>query len=107
MDEPTDMVKFYNDGMQLVQARAIEKNISFDKFFRDEWGLEAENVMTFDSEYFDDPDRRDMYVFLSAVQDNDIFVALEYIWLAVHGEVLTENVLRREIFRFKDIGIRF
>lgn len=99
--------QFYNSCMELIRAEAIEKNIQFDGYYREKWKIEAEHVMTFDSEYFEDPERRNLYVFLSALVNQDIYEFLEYIWPLVFDEDISENFIHREIYLLKEKGVKF
>jgi hypothetical protein len=99
--------EFFSDAMELIRAEAIERNIQFDGYFRSKWEVEAENVMTFDSEYFEDPYKRNLYVYLSALVNQDIYEMLEYIWPFVNDEDLDENIIHREIYFLKELGVQF
>jgi len=99
--------QFFHNAMELIRAEAIEKGIQFDGYFRAKWELEAENVMTFDSEYFEDPYKRNLYVYLSALVNQDIYEMLEYIWPFVNDEDLDENIIHREIYLLKEKDVKF
>lgn len=102
-----DLEEFRNNSMEVIRAEAIERNIQFDGYYRTKWEIEADNVMTFDSEYFEDPQRRDLYVFLAALVNHDIYDFLEYIWPLVYDEDISENFIHREIYLLKEKGVKF
>ncbi|MGE8528528.1 hypothetical protein [Chryseobacterium rhizosphaerae] len=106
-DSADNIPEFYNDAMELIRAEAIERNIKFDKYFRGKWEIEADNVMTFDQEYFEDQQRRDLYVFLAGLINQDIYEFLEYIWPFAFDEDISENSIQREIYKLKEKGVRF
>jgi len=106
-DDADNISEFYKDAMELIRSEAIERNIVFDGYFKDKWKIEAENVMTFDSEYFEDSDRRDLYVFLSALVNQDIYDFLEYVWPFVFNEDISENSVHREIYKLQEKGVKF
>ncbi|WP_288435390.1 hypothetical protein [uncultured Chryseobacterium sp.] len=107
VDDGFGSKEFYNDAMELIRSEAIERDIQFDGYFRMKWEIEAENVMSFDSEYFEDVQRRDLYVFLSGLVNQDIYEFLEYIWPSIFDEDISENNLHREIYKLKEKGVTF
>ncbi|MGK6342816.1 hypothetical protein ACMGDK_11290 [Chryseobacterium sp. DT-3] len=107
MDAPEDINDFYETSMGVIHSEAVERKIEFDGYFRTKWEIESNNVMTFDKEYFEDLQRKELYVFLAALIDEDIFEYLEYVWSLYKGEDLTENILHREIYLLKEKGVRF
>lgn len=102
-----DIPGFFDDAMELIRSEAIERNIVFDGYFREKWKIEAEHVMTFDSAYFEDKEKRNLYVYLSALNNHDIYEMVEYIWPIVFDEDLTENFLHREIYFLQEKGVKF
>ncbi|WP_073336954.1 hypothetical protein [Chryseobacterium carnipullorum] len=107
MDMAEDPEGVYNDVMELIREEAIEKEIEYDGYYRIKWEEEAENVMTFDKDYFENKDRRDLYIFKSALDDKEIFHLLHYIWNLAKGEDLNENILHREIYTLQEKGVKF
>lgn len=102
-----DLDELFDVSIGVIQYAAVEKNIEFDGYFRTKWEIEAENVMTFDDEYFENEQRSELYVYLAALVDKDTFDYLEYVWELVKNEKLTENVLHREIYFLKEKGVGF
>lgn len=97
----------YEDMITFIQYQANEKKIEFDGFFRTKWEIEAEHPMTFNDEYFENEERSELFVYLAAEKDNDVFSWLEYAWNITHDEKLTENVLHQEIYLLKEKGVTF
>ncbi|WP_312398357.1 hypothetical protein [Chryseobacterium sp.] len=97
----------YEDMIGFIQYQTNEKKIEFDGFFRTKWEIEAEHPMTFDDEYFENEERSELFVYLAAEIDNEVFSWLEYAWNITHDEKMTENVLHREIFLLKEKGVTF
>ncbi len=102
-----DMDQFFDSAMELIRSEAIERKIQFDGYFRTRWEIEADNVMSFDSDYFEDKNRRNLYVYLSALINQDIFEMVEYIWPFMQDEDLDENILHREIYFLQEKGVKF
>lgn len=107
MDAPEDINDFYESSMGIIHYEAVERKIEFDGYFQNKWEKEAENVISFNQEYFEDRDRGKLYVFLSASVNKDIFDLLHYVWRLVKDEELTDNVLHREIYNLKEKGVKF
>ena len=98
---------FYENAIGILHYEANEKNIEFDGYFRTKWEIEAEHPMTFDEEYFENENRSELYVYLAAEIDSEIFDCLKYAYDLVHEEKLTREVLHKEIFLLKEARINF
>jgi hypothetical protein len=105
--EITDLDEFYNCAIGLTQYEAVQKNIEFDDFFRGRWEIAAEHPLSFDEEYFENEERSELYVFLAALVDPEIFEAVNFIWQTVRGREVTEDILHQEIGKLKMEGIKF
>ena len=106
-DDPDNMVGFYDDAMNLIRGAAADKNIEFDGYFKERWEISADTIIDFDEDYFEDEDRRDLYVFLSALVDEEIFAYLHYVWHHVFHQELTEDIVERRILELKEKGASF
>jgi hypothetical protein len=102
-----DMDEFYNNAIGLTQYEAVQKNIEFDGFFREKFEIAAEHPLSFDEEYFENEERSELYVFLSAIVDPEIFEAVNFIWLTVRGQIVSEDILQQEIEKLKKEGVKF
>lgn len=97
----------YETMIGFIQYQANQKGIEFDGFFRTKWEIAADHPMTFDDEYFENENRSELYVYLAAEKDKNVFSWLEYAWNITHDEKLTENILHREIYLLKENGTKF
>lgn len=102
--EPTLL---FENAIGLLQYAAVQKNIEFDGYFRTKWEIEAEHPMTFDNEYFEDENRSELYVYLAAEADHEIYECLEYVYNLTHDEKLSKNILHKEIYELKEKGVSF
>lgn len=107
MDAADDPEGFYESAIGLIQYEAVQKNIQFDDYFKTKWEIAAEHPVTFDEAYFENEQRSELYVYLAALIDKEIFNYLEYSWNLIMDEKLTENVLHREIYLLKEQGVKF
>jgi hypothetical protein len=98
---------FYDNAIGLLQYAAVQKNIEFDGYFRTKWEIAADHPMTFDEEYFENENRSELYVYLSAEADSEIFECLEYAYNLAHDEKLSRDILHREIYLLKEKGVTF
>lgn len=103
-DDPFDL---FETGVGLIQYFAIEKKIEFDGYFRTKWKIEAEHPMTFDQEYFENENRSELFVYLAAEADHEIYECLEYIYNLTHEQNLSKNILHKEIYELKEKGVTF
>lgn len=106
-EDPESLTELYDDMIGFIQYQANEKKIEFDGFFRSKWEIEAEHPMTFDEKYFEDENRSELYVYLAAERDEEVFSWLEYAWNLTHEEKLTEDILHREIYNLREKGVGF
>lgn len=106
-DDPEDFESLYNDSMELIRGAAVEKNIEFDDYYLSRWKTAADNILNFDEKYFSDNEKRDLYVFLSAQIDQDIYNYLEYIWHIIYDEKLTMNLIENKAKILIDKGVKF
>ncbi len=99
--------EFYDAAIGLTQYEAVQKNIEFDGFFRERWEIAAEHPLSFDEEYFENEERSELYVFLAALVDAEIFEAVNFIWHTIRGQEVSEDILHQEIEKLKLEGIKF
>jgi hypothetical protein len=107
VDDPEDFESLYNDSMELIRGAAVEKNIEFDDYYLSRWKTAADNIVNFDEKYFSDNEKRDLYVFLSAQIDQDIYSYLEYIWPIIYNEKLTMKLIENKAKILIDKGVKF
>ena len=98
---------FYENSIGLLQYAAVQKDIEFDGYFRTKWEFEADHPMTFDDEYFENEYRSELYVYLSAEVDTEIFEGLKYAYDLTHDQKLTTALLHKEIYLLKEQGVKF
>lgn len=106
LEDPTE--DQYLESMDLIRSCAIGKNIEFDGYFIQRWKESADTIINFDEEYFDDPDKTELYVFLSAAIDKDIFEFLQIVYQNILKLRLTKELVHEKIeFLTKEKGIKF
>lgn len=98
---------FFENAIGILQYAAVQKNIEFDGYFRTKWEIAADHPMTFDEEYFENENRSELYVYLAAEADSEIFDCLKYAYDLVHEEKLTTQILYKEIYLLKEQGVSF
>lgn len=98
---------FFENAIGILQYAAVQKNIEFDGYFRTKWEIAADHPMTFDEEYFENEYRSELYVYLAAEADSEIFDSLKYAYDLVHEEKLTTQILHKEIYLLKEQGVEF
>ena len=93
INQEIDSKDIYNDSMNILRSCAVEKNIEFDGYFQKRWEESADTIINFDEDYFEDEDRRDLYIFLSAMVDSEIFKNLKIIFLHLFQIEITKEFL--------------
>ena len=112
--DPTETIEHkLKESMELVHSCAVEKGIQFDGYFTQRWKDAADTIVSFDEDYFDDPDKRDLYVYLSAMVDDEIFGFLNSVYMTFEytgfdRPPLTKEILEQKIhYLTKEKGVRF
>lgn len=65
--------QYYNDCIDYLVHLADKRGIEFDGYFREKWIESSDTVYNFDDEYFDDIDRKKLYIYLSCLVDEIVF----------------------------------
>ena len=105
--------EIHRDTMELIRDAAVQKNIEFDGYFTERWKESADTIVNFDEDYFDDPDKRDLYVYLAAMVDDEIFGFVNQYHRAIEQSGfdrvdLTKEELQKRIDHLtKEKGVRF
>ena len=98
----------YPEAMDLIRSCAVEKNIEFDGYFQRRWEESADSIINFNEDYFDDPERTELYVHLSASEDDEIFEFLQMVYDKLFSiEITHETVFDRIKFLTKEKGVKF
>ena len=98
----------YEEAMRLLRSCADEKDIEFDGYFNQRWIDSADNIINFDEEYFDDLKRIELYVYLSAAVDREIYFFLEHLHDELFNAELTPQLVKDKIeYLTKEKGVRF
>lgn len=106
LEDPHDQI--YNEAMDLVKSCADEKGIEFDGYFHQRWIESADTVLNFDEEYFDDPDRIELYVYLSALVDEQIFGFLNQVYHFFEQKAITKEIIKDKVHYLSKIkGVTF
>ncbi|WP_312820323.1 hypothetical protein [Kaistella carnis] len=106
LEDPNEDI--YAESMDLIRSCADEKGIEFDGYFKQRWKDSADTIVSFDEEYFDDPDRTELYVFLSAMVDEKIFSFLNQVYYFYEHKDITKELVQDKIeYLTKIKGVRF
>lgn len=95
----------YNEAVESVLHQCLDKKIKFDEYYRKQWGISMDGFSNFEVGYFKDSKERDLYIFLAALADGEIFNHLKEIWKREKNEELCGTVLFKEIYSLKDQGV--
>lgn len=98
----------FNNASWILQEFAEAKKIEYLGYFRTKFEKNSEFLRIQSHPFLDDQtEKRNLYVFMSAQDDPEIFECLSYVYNITHDEVLTENVLKKEILNINRWGIIF
>lgn len=107
-DSPYSRESVFNNASWVLQDFAESKNIEYVGYFRTKYEKNSE-LLRFQSHSFLDEqkEKRNLYVFMSAQDDSDIFDCLKYIYSFTSDIELNDDVLKKEIYDINKWGIIF
>ena len=106
-NEPLEVTSYLNDCMDLLHGFAQEKGIEFDGYFQERWEDAADTIVNFDEDYFENRDRKNLYVFLSALYDDEVFDYLQGAYAIAHLEAPTQEWVKLQVDGLIAKGVRF
>lgn len=107
-DSPYSREAVFNGASWILQEYAESKKIEYVGYFRTKFEKNREFSQIGSHPYLDlMKEKRNLYVFMSAQDDQDVFVCLKYVYDKTHDEGLTPEVLKKEIFEVNQWGIIF
>lgn len=106
-NEPLDISSYLNDCMDLLHGLAQEKGIEFDGYFQERWKDSADTIVDFDEDYFENRDRKNLYVFLSALYDDEVFEYLTIAYEIANLEAPTQEWVKLQVDGLVGKGVGF
>jgi hypothetical protein len=107
INDPLDSEGYLNDCMDLLHVFAQEKGIEFDGYFQERWEDAADTIVNFDEDYFENRDRKNLYVFLSALYDDEVFDYLQRAYAIAKLEAPTQEWVKLQVDDLISKGVRF
>lgn len=106
-NESKDRSLYLNDCMDLLHGIAQEKGIEFDGYFQERWEDSADTIVDFDEDYFENRNRKNLYVFLSALYDDEVFGHLQQAYEIAKLEAPTKEWVKQQVDGLIGKGVRF
>lgn len=106
-NDPTDMKRYWEDAFGLIQEAADKKGIEFDGYLHEKWEDAAENITQFNEYYFEDENRIKLYVYLSALYNEEIMNHLKDAYKVASLPEPTEVDIKAEVDALIKAGTRF
>ena len=106
-NEPQNVSSYLNDCMDLLHGFAQEKGIEFDGYFQERWEDSADTIVNFDEDYFENRDRKNLYVFLCALYDDEVFDYLQSAYTIAKLEAPTQEWVKLQVDGLIAKGVRF
>lgn len=91
----------------MLHGYAQEKGIEFDGYFKERWEDSANTIIEFDEEYFDNQDRKKLYVYLSALYDDEVYKYLKNAYEVAQLEAPNKEWVKQQVDGLIDKGVRF
>lgn len=102
-DDPEDIESYLRDVFGLLHDEATKRNIEFDGYFQTKWEESSNTISDFDEDYFEDIDRRNLYVYKSAEANPDVFELLQFAYSIASLTPPTIDDIKNEIFILEQI----
>lgn len=107
IDDPEDLEGYMKDAFSLIHGEAQRKGHEFDEYFQKKWEDAANTITQFNEHYFDNEDRIALYVFLSAMIDDEILSFLDDAYEIICQPPLSREKIQLEINKLIEKGTRF
>ncbi|PTT35934.1 hypothetical protein DBR28_11660 [Chryseobacterium sp. HMWF028] len=107
IDDPSDLEGYMLDAMDLVHGEAQRKKHEFDGYFQTKWEDASETITQFNVHYFNNTDIKWLYVYLSAMIDDDILGYLDDVYEVISKPTLSREKIQLEINKLIEKGTRF
>lgn len=107
IDDPIDKETYFKDVISFIHGEAQKKGHEFDDYFQTKWENAADTITQFNEYYFDDLNRQKLYVYLSAIIDDEIFGYLNDAQEVAESKLFTKESLKDEIDFLINIGTKF
>lgn len=107
IDDPYDIQAYLDDAMDFIHGEAQIREHVFDGYFQEKWEESAATISEFNENYFEDRDRKNLYVYLSALWDPVIMGYLQDAYEVAHIQPLSEDDIQKKVTDLKEKGVRF
>ena len=107
IDDPGNLETYFNDCFSFIVGEADSRGIEFEGYFKSKWEDSANTIYEFDDEYFDNIDRKKLFVYSSCLYNQDIFNILKDAYEVVEINPPNEHEIREEVKKLLDAGIDF
>lgn len=106
IDDPS-METYFKDAISLIHGEAQRKGHEFDDYFQTKWEDSANTITQFNEFYFDDKNRQKLYVYLSAMIDDEIFGYLNDAQEVAGYDLLSKDDVQNEVDNLIKSGTKF
>lgn len=107
INDPIDKESYFNDVISFIHGEAQRKGHEFDDYFETKWKESADTISQFNEYYFNDLNRQKLYVYLSAMIDDEIFGYLNDAQEVAGSKLFTKEFLKDQIDFLINIGTKF
>lgn len=107
IDELNDLKSYFEDCYSFIVGEADRKGIEFDGYLREKWEQSADTIINFDEDYFDDMERKKLYVYLSSLYDEEIYGYLKQAYEVGLQEPPTKTEIEKRIKDLIAKGVNF
>lgn len=107
IDDPEDLENYMLDALDLIHGEAQRKKHEFDGYFQTKWEEASETITQFNENYFNNIDRKWLYVYLSAMIDDEILGYLNDAYEVIWKPSITRDKIQLEINKLIEKGTRF
>lgn len=99
--------QYYNDCIDYLVHLADKRGIEFDGYLRQKWIDSADTIYNFDEDYFDDIQRKKLYVYLSCLVDDIIFKCHNEVYRLIRKDAPNKDEISAMYKSLIEKGVKF
>ncbi|UTG66792.1 hypothetical protein J2O02_18385 (plasmid) [Elizabethkingia anophelis] len=107
IDDPSNLDSYFDDCYSFIVGEADKRKIEFEGYLRTKWEESSKTIYEFDEDYFDNLDRKKLYVYLSALYNSEIYSILKDAYDVVEKTPPNVEEINIRIKNLIDSGIDF
>jgi hypothetical protein len=107
IDDPNNLNSYFEDCYSFIVGEADKRGIEFEGYLKTKWIDSSDTIYDFNDDYFDNIERKKLYVYLSSLYNSEIYSILIDAYEVVEQLPPTEEDIKLRIKNLIDSGVDF